>query len=716
MCKNVSSETVCWLTACALGLVAILGLTSGMPGAARGSKQAVAEQRTPPIILVSVDTLRADHLGCFGSKLRSTPRIDALVKGGTTFAAVNSQVPLTLPSHVSLLTSTYPMSNGVRDNGERLDAGAVTLAAVLKSNGYRTGAFVGSFVLDRRFGLDNGFDYYDSPFDLSTSKGKGFDEVKRPGDEVVNAAERWIDQNSGQPFFAFVHLYDLHAPYQLPPLRGARPGEGGYEAELNYVDAALGRFWDFLTKRGLFEKSLIVFVSDHGESLREHGENTHGYFVYQCTLWVPVIFHWPAYSTQFPSHVDEPASLTDVAPTIVQFIGFQAPRQFQGRTLPGLSSRDSSSAGREIYGESQYGYHHFDVSGLSCLRVGQYKYIDAPRPELYDLAQDPAETRNVWAMRQSLAVSYRERLLAFQNRFQSARTASAEAVEPEVAERLRSLGYVALSGPQLRATGSAIDPKDRIADYEKYGHANSLAKSGRWAEANVILEELLKHDSKLQDVRISLGLNQQKLHLDSEAVKTFRQVLKDEPLKALAHFDLGVSYLRLHQINEAVKEFEATLAITPAYTRADEALATVWLQRKDYVQGRQHLEHILSVDPGDFSGHYNLGTLDMMEGRWDEGLKHLQLALNVNPQSPDAHNALGSLYLQQGDLNHAREEFEEAARLRPEFASPHYNLGLIFSREKKTTDAMREFRLALAADPTLRRAEKALEELRRDAN
>lgn len=277
-----------------------------------------AAQPSPPIILISIDTLRADHLSCYSSRAQSTPHVDAIAKSGTLFSQVNAQVPLTLPSHVSLFTSTYPFTNGIQDNGQAVPPNTITLAGILKSHGYRTAAFVGGFVLDRRFGLDKGFDVYDSPFTPSREGETDASDLKRLGGDVVHSATSWIEKNSTAPFFVFLHLFDLHTPENLPPALKARFPGPRYEAELAYVDELVGQFWDFLRGRGLLDKALIVFLSDHGESLGDHGENTHGYFIYQSTLSVPLIIHWPAQQSRphgrGPERVETPVSLMSVAP------------------------------------------------------------------------------------------------------------------------------------------------------------------------------------------------------------------------------------------------------------------------------------------------------------------------------------------------------------------------------------------------------------------
>src|SRR5215831_9041273 len=261
------------------------------PSLARGSSSSPAAQPTS-VILISVDTLRADHVSSYGYKGLATSNIDSLADGGTIFEAINSQIPITLPSHVSLFTSTYPFMTGIEENGEVLPPGATTLATVLKGHGHRTAAFIGDYFLARRFGFDQGFDLYDSPFD--SRRFERAVDLKRPAAEVARSAETWISANSGEPFFAFVHLFDLHQPYD-PPARFERLSpKSEYDAELAYLDDVLAGFFRFLSEKGIDQRALVVLLSDHGESLREHGEHAHGYFIYQSTLHVPLIIHWPA--------------------------------------------------------------------------------------------------------------------------------------------------------------------------------------------------------------------------------------------------------------------------------------------------------------------------------------------------------------------------------------------------------------------------------------
>jgi arylsulfatase A-like enzyme/Tfp pilus assembly protein PilF len=704
----MGSEMKRWLTMAAAACLIPLLVWAGEASPA-------APEKSPSIILISIDTLRADHLSCYGYRRIETPHLDALTKGGTLFSAVSSQVPLTFPSHVSLFTSTYPFFNGSEDNGEALQPSAVTLATVLRSRGFRTGAVVGGYVLDRRFGLNQGFDSYDSTFDLHSQRESDTGDVKRLGAEVVAAANKWLEANSSRPFFLFLHLYDLHTPYNLPASYRARFGTG-YNAELRYVDEQVGDFCDSLRRRGLFEISLIILTSDHGEGLGEHGEKTHGYFIYQSSVWVPLIVHWPAGSGSFPAKIDEPARLMDVAPTILQFAGVAQPPEFQGHSLFDFLRSDGSKIPRDVYSESLYAHQHFGCSQLRSLRMGRYKYIEAPKPELYDLATDPGETRNLYAQERSRALASKERMVALRARFRNQHPVGQSALDPDTAARLSSLGYVAGNSERVESNDSGADPKDRIADFEEFGRAILLASSGQIEASNALLERLLAGHPELLDVRMNVGLNDQRLRRHDEAAQEFQQVLKADPLNVKAHFNLGLSFFELRKLDEATRECQAALALAPYYTRAEDLLGSIALHKNDYHRARERFEHVLTIDPNDYSAHYNLGALAALQGDWNSGEMHLEAALSSDPLDPDAHNTLGSLYLRKGDLNKAATEFREALRLRPKSASTHYNLGLVLHQQNKEAAAAEEFRQALAIDPQLRPAREALNQLAAPAN
>ena len=570
--------------------------------------------------MISVDTLRADHLGCYGYRKVSTPHLDALARRGTLFSQVDSLVPLTLPSHTSLLSSTYPFVHGIEENGQKVPGGVVTLTEVLKARGYSTAAFIGGYVLDARFGLNQGFDLYDSPFHLRPDPGEEPPEVKRPAEAVLASASQWINTQSGHPFFVFIHLYDAHRPY----------AHGSYDAEIAYIDDAIGRFQESLATRKLLQDTLIVLTSDHGESLGEHGEQTHGYFIYESTLRVPLILRWPRAAAQYPARVDEPASLLDLAPTVLDFLDIPAPPQFQGHSLIRLL-RPHSRESEPVYAESMYARDHLACSSLRSIRVGRYKYIEAPKPELYDLATDPGETQNRYESDRPVALDLKARL---QSLYKGEQQTARKPVDPEVISRLRSLGYL---GGGASKTASGADPKDRLGEYERYGRAIQFANTG---------------------------------HL-SEAIREFKRLLEEDGQNVQAHFYLAVSYYRSGRLDDAVKALDATLTTSSDYAPAEELLGTIWLLKKDYARARQQFTHLAAVAPENFGAHYNLGILAMREGHMQEAERELRAAARADSGSAQPHAALGSLYSAEGDLNRARGEFRQAVAIDPRDAASH---------------------------------------------
>ena len=525
----------------------------------------------PPVIVISIDTLRADHLSAYGySKIR-TPGLDAFAQSGTLYSAIEAQVPLTLPSHTTLFTSTYPFQNQIEENAEPVPAGAVTLASVLKSHGYKTAAFIASVFLEREMGLDAGFDFYDSPFHFaafSPISGSMFFgganqnpygvRDRRDGALVVAAASRWLNANHDQPVFAFLHLFDLHKPY----LRG------GYDDEVLYVDRLLGAFKESLSQRGLWDKSLVVLVSDHGEGLGDHGESSHGYFVYQSTLQVPLLIHWPAGAAAHPARDDQPGGLIDVAPTILDALHFAAPPSFEGRSL-------LNPAEHPVYAESVHAHDAFGWSPLRSLRVGPWKYIDAPRPELYNLKDDPRETVNLIHRDAAKAAELRQTLEKVLRRYapQHPGQHAPQAAQVSAATRtlLQSLGYLA-SGPHSTSTAVGPDPKDMLPEFQLYERAQVSLYYKRLDEAIAILSRLLARDPKNLLARRDLGGAYVDRKLYPQARTNLEQVLSAAPDDYVAHYELAIADKNLGRAAEARTHLEAACKIAPQAAQCREEL------------------------------------------------------------------------------------------------------------------------------------------------
>lgn len=525
-----------------------------------------------PVILISIDTLRADHLSSYGDRHARTPNIDSLGEGGTVFRQVSSQIPLTLPSHFSLFTSSYPFSNRVEENAEQCPANAATLARVLHDRGYRTAAFIGAVYLERELGFDQGFDFYDSPFSFtafSSLAGSMFfgdrnsnplhARDRRDGPLVVRAALQWLRENRNQPAFAFLHFFDLHQPYRLPASFPRRAGLTDYDAELEYIDQLIGAFRGALVRDGWWDRSLVMLVSDHGEGLGEHGEQTHGYFIYQSTLHVPLIVHWPSGSGDRPRSVEQPAGLIDVAPTILDFLHIPAPTSFAGRSL--LPSLHGAGDGADVYGESTYSHDAFGWAVLRSLRAGKYKYIAAPKPELYDLETDPGEMKNVIAAHPAETKTLQERLEKLMASHAPARPASANSLSPEKLRALQSLGYIAPSPQAPRSTGP--DPKDKLPEYLSYEKAQYEILSGRNDRAIAMLRQILQQDPRNTLARRDLGIAYVAEARYGEAKTSLQQVVAAAPGDFVAQFELGLALEHLGLLPDAVRRLQIACGIAP---------------------------------------------------------------------------------------------------------------------------------------------------------
>ncbi len=477
------------------------------------------------LILISVDTLRADHLGAYGYKKISTPAIDAV---GTVYEHIDAQIPLTLPSHTVLMTSTYPFQNGVEANDEAVPRDAVTLASVLRANGFRTAAFIGSMILDKRYGLDKGFELYDSPF-AST-------RVRRDAALVTRAARQWIDKNKTGPIFAFIHLYDLHTPYTAVP--GLTPTVAGYDAELQYIDQTIGRLRDALIADGIWDKCLVLLTADHGESLGDHGETSHGFFIYESTMHVPLIVHWPNPGPAHPPRSDESGGIIDIAPTILDFLHIPQPPSFAGISL--LSSHD-----REVYGESLYPQENFGWAPLRSLRQAQLKSIEAPRAELYDLFKDPGERTNLIGAHADQAKSLQAKLNALRAKYPAAQKQSATEISSQTRAVLGSLGYT--SGGHRNAQPQPADPKDKIGIQEAYESGLTLLYSGHYDQARLV----------------------------------FQKISRQDPKNTAAINAAGESWLRSGNATQALAAWQHSLELDPKNRSAAESIGAYWLARGD---------------------------------------------------------------------------------------------------------------------------------------
>ncbi len=614
----------------------------------------------PDVILVTVDTLRADHVGCYGNKSVQTPTIDTLAREGTRFTHAYTTVPITLPAHASLLTGAFPMATGMHDFiGNELPPSAVTLAEVLRDNGYTTAAFVSSAVLDSRFGLNQGLDTYFDYFDLSGLREANFDQMERRGDLVMGEALSWLKRNPRRPFFLWVHLYDPHFPYTPPEPYASRYRSNPYDGEIAFADAQVGRLFEHLRERRLSEGALIALASDHGEGLGEHGEKTHGFFIYNSTLHVPLILQIPGVA---PRVVDEEVSLVDVMPTILQALKLSVPGGVQGRSLMSVILGRPVGASSNLYAETYQPLLHFHWSQLRAFQLRGWKFIEAPKSELYDLRKDPGEQNNLFQTQRARAHEMRERLFAVIRRYTPAAGPESEKAltDPALYDRLRSLGYVAVSaGTFAQASGEPLpDPKDRIQAYELISDAMNDGQRGQYQESMRKLQEAAKIEPESPTVNYMIGLNYQSLRDFPKAVEYFQAALKANPNFALAVYYLGLTQMEAGDLDSAAGS----------------------------------LARAVELDPTQFAAAFNLGILHLKRNEFDAAFREFQRTVKINPDFAPAHAALGEAYLRQGKPAEAAKELERSLEINPNSPRARYSLSRAYQALGRAADAERELR------------------------
>ncbi len=634
----------------ALAALALLGLGTAQQSA----------PRPPNLVIITIDTLRADHLECYGYKSIKTPRINALAADGILVENAYSPIPLTLPSHASLFTGTYPLFHGVRDfSGFTLSKERITLATMLKSTGYSTGAVVGAAVLEARWGINQGFDSYYDNFPPSLQQ-NWQPVVERRGDEVVQESLRWLEKNRREPFFLWIHLFDPHDPYTPPPPYDQQYSARPYDGEIAYTDENIGRIMDGLKRSGLYDNCLIVLLGDHGEGLGEHGEKTHGFFIYDSTLRIPLIFKLPGAAAPRSRRIAGPLRIIDVAPTVLQILRLsgkvRAP-EVQGQGAYSTLLGKASPSDRASQAEIMLPYFHFDWSPLLSIRTGRFKYIDAPKPELYDTVADPKETRNIYSENRVMAARLKDLLLQDIARY-SPRTATAGTpsdVDPVTMEKLASLGYLALSkGSAGTPIGRDLpDPKDRIDVYE-------LICAGTLAARNA------NHAS---------------------AVRLLTEAIHREPGSLVAHFQLGVVHRTTGELQQAEQEFQKTLELRPGYDLALRRLAEVYIAGRRYGEAESAYKKVLAQSPDDYMVHFSLGGLYVTLDRWGEALAAFRKAQALNSKDVLIPMVISRILLKNGDLAGALEAVQQAVKLAPNLASAHETALEIYQRLGRASDA-----------------------------
>ena len=669
-------------------LALVIGALAGIRALAVPSS-ARPPSGSPNILLITVDTLRPDALGWIGGK-NTTPVIDELAREGVRFRSAISPAPLTLPSHTSLMTGLLPRRHGVRDNGEILDPATATLATRLRATGYATAAFVSGYPLRRIFGLDRGFEVFDDRLPVGA---EGW--LERPASQTTAAALAWV-ATAHAPWFLWVHYYDPHDPY-TPPRAFLRPGpRGAYDGEVAYVDAALGQLMRGLPA-GSRAGRITVFAGDHGESLGEHGESGHGFFLYDTTILVPLIFHAPGQWK--PRESAAPARLVDVAPTLIELLRLPPSPALDGTSLIPLLTGRTEEVGA-AYLETRQPWLSYGWAPLSAVRESHWKLIQAPRPELYDLQADPLETKNLVAANREKTADLLRRLAGFESGRPagSRRTGDAEALA-----RLRSLGYLG-SGSSTREPGRNLpDPKDRLAERSRLLRAEELLREGKFDESVGFFDDVLKNDPVNRFALTRSGIALLKKGDLAGAISRLEKSVALDADQAENQFALADALTRAGQYARAIPHWMETARLQPRRVAAWSNLGTALGRAGRLADAIKAFAHAVALEPKNPLLLENLAFAEKGLDQDDAAIKHLVMAASLTPPEHFPYGAtLGLLYLKTGETGQAAQWLRRSRPREPDYAEARLQLALIDVYRGDKAEAKRELDAALAAQPALR--------------
>ncbi|MDD8021130.1 MAG: sulfatase-like hydrolase/transferase [Acidobacteriota bacterium] len=659
--------------------------------------------RQPNVILVTMDTTRADHLPLYGYGAVETPNLNELGSKGVVFEQCATASPLTLPAHCSILTGFYPPYHGVRVNGNNaLRDDLTTLAEVFSLAGYQTAAFIAAFVLDGRWGLKQGFDYYDDQFDLKKYKQLDLGQVQRPGDEVVNSALDWLGKNSGAPFFAWVHLYDPHLPYQPSEPYFSRynysPPFSLYDGEIASMDEQIGRLYKWLKGNGLENKTIIVLVGDHGEGLGEHGELAHGYFIYDYAVHVPLIISTPDKKLQ-NRRVQLEVSTVDIFPTLLEMTGLKA-RSGQGRSLlPVMSGRKEKEI--PAYCESMSPSLHYGWSPLLGLRTSHFKFIDAPRPELYDLKNDPGEQHEVQNKFPGAGLNLKRELDSLLEKIgQGAPEAQAANLDAETVQRLAALGYIGSSVKlDTRPAKELADPKDKLEVYELIQQAGDFINHDQYQEAAAFLEQALSLEPVIPQARLLLSTCYVELGRREEAKKLLDNLLKEDPDSIQALIGLANLLLEEGQDEAVISLSKKALSLDERNIQACTLIGEVYLKRQEPVQALPYLEKALVIQPKITRNEFNLALCLAGLKQYSRAEELLTKVLSDYPRFPLANYHLGVLYEEEGRLVEASQAYQREVEYYPNHYRARFNLGKIKLTQGDFNGYMEEMKKVIELAP-----------------
>jgi arylsulfatase A-like enzyme/Flp pilus assembly protein TadD len=660
--------------------VVVLASSAGGANTSKAASAPPVGSQLPNIILITLDTTRADRMGFLGSKRGLTPNLDVLARQSVVFTRAYSQIPLTTPSHAVLLTGTYPQFNHLDGLIQPLRADLPYLPDLFHQRGYHTAAFVGAMVLDPATdaapGFGRGFDVYDADFHNPQPGEDRYHSLERRAEDVANRAMGWLRQNSQGPFFLWLHFYDAHEPYDPPEPFKAHYASEPYDGEIAYTDSVVGSVMEVLQRHGLYENTVIAIAADHGEAFGEHGEKFHGMFLYDETIHVPLLLKLPG--EKFAGkRVQSRVALADVAPSVLEAAGVSIPPSMQGQSLVALMDVARTSAGKQsaggekgaadraIYSETNYAHRVFGWSELHSWRREEYLYVQAPKRELYDQLSDPDALKNLASTDKAVADTLDSQLSDFRKKTSGAAVEQAE-LNPEAEEKLRALGYMGSdSGNSNNSEKALIDPKDKIDFANKIHEYVFGLESDHYEQAFAGLRKLVQqYPADAGTAYLEFGKSLVHLGKYQDALPILRSAVEKLPDTSTAHFQLGLALAKTGQWEAALPEIQAAAERNPTSAQMHYYLAAVHNRLQHLPEAAAEYEMALKLDPDHFQANLRYGRMLFLEGHGDAALPKLAHAVKVNPDSAEAHAFLADAYQQLGQVENANRERAAAEQLK----------------------------------------------------
>ncbi len=632
-----------------------------------------ARSQRKNIILITLDTTRADRMGFLGSNRGLTPNLDAVASKSVIFTRAYAQVPLTTPSHAVLLTGTYPQFNHVRALGSTLADNLPNMPELLHEHGYHTAAFIGAMILDPRnrmaLGFNRGFEVYDGDFHSRKRGESRYGSEERRAGSVVASARKWLSHRKPGPFFMWLHFYDPHDPYDPPSPFKEKYASAPYDGEIAYTDSVLGELFKALRNQNLYDNSLIAIAADHGEAFGEHGEERHGVLLYDETIHVPLLIKMP--SEEFAGvRIESRVGLVDVAPTLLQAASIGIPPAMQGKSLLALiqagregKPRPVGETDRAIYSESDYAHENLGWSELHSWRAGKYLYVRAPKRELYDQTSDPGAVRNMASSAVAVADTLDAQLSSFLEKTSDTTKAGGK-LDPAQMEKLRALGYMGSDMGNTKSGGAnLIDPKDRIEIANRLGRDLVDMEEDRFNEAIADLRDMVDHQSDVPQVYLELG--QALIHVKryQEAIPFLRTAAEKAPDVSSPYYQLGVAYVNLEQYRNALEAMQAAVTRSPNSPQYHLRVAYLENQLLNLPEAEKEYKKALELDPEYFEAHLEYGKSLELQGRMNAALAEFAEAAKLRPDSPEPHTSLAEIYAQIGEVGKANRERALVERL-----------------------------------------------------